>query len=143
MTVDPSHAPPWFPRIAKATWVVLAVLVLASPLHYWRDRGFRGLKEKHGLRAYLPEEAAEFEGFFRPEKWPQGEFRWMGRRGLINVDRAGPLELTIACNQPDLDREPVVVSFSFNREAGGHAEVRPARTADEDVRLSKVRACSS
>ena len=114
MTADASQTSPWFPRVAKATWVVLGVLVLASPLHYCRDRGFCGLREKYDLRAYLPEEAAEFEGFFRPEKWPQGEFRWMGRRGLINVERKGPLELTIACNQPDMDREPVLVSVSFN-----------------------------
>jgi O-antigen ligase len=108
-----------FPKVATAAWVVLAALVLVSPLYYWPNRGFRNLKGKYGLHAYLPEEGAEFEGFFGPEAWPQGEFRWMGRRGLINVERAGPLRLLVACSHPDLERDPVFVSFSFRGKPAG------------------------
>jgi len=119
MTVEETRRLPWLPKMAKAAWVVLAVLVLASPLHYWGDHGFRNLKEKYGAPAYLPEESAEFEGFFGPEHWPQGEFRWMGRRGLVNVSKAGPFKLLLACSQPDLARDPVLVSFFFNRKPAG------------------------
>jgi hypothetical protein len=126
MTVDATGRPPWFPRAARNAWVVLGAFVLVSPLYYWHNRGFRNLKEKYGLRVYLPEESAEFEGFFGPEAWPQGEFRWMGRRGLINVGRAGPLKLLVACSHPDLEREPVLVSFSFKgKPAGVLRFVRP------------------
>jgi len=119
MTVEETRRPPWLPKMAMAAWVVLAVLVLVSPLYYWGNRGFRNLKEKYGARAYLPEESAEFEGFFGPEQGPQGEFRWMGRRGLVNVGRAGPLKLLLACSHPDLARDPVLVSFFFNRKPAG------------------------
>jgi O-antigen ligase len=119
MTAD---ATPWRPgplRVAKTGWAVLAALVLVSPLYYWRNRGFSNLKEKYGLGTYLPEEGAEFEGFFGPEAWPEGEFRWMGRRGLLNVGREGPLRLLVACSHPDLGREPVFVSFSFQGKPAG------------------------
>jgi O-antigen ligase len=119
MTVEATRWPSALPKVDRTAWAVLAVLVLLSPLYYWPNRGFLNLKEKYGLRAYLPEEGAEFEGFFGPEAWPQGEFRWMGRRGLINVERAGPLRLLVACSHPDLARDPVFVSFSFRAKAAG------------------------
>ncbi len=127
MTVEEARQPPWLPKAARSVWIVLAALVLASPLYYWENRGFCNLKERYGVSTYLPEESAEFEGFYGPEQWPQGEFRWMGRRGLVNVATAGPLKLAVACNQPDLEREPVLVSFFFNREpAGGLKFDRPS-----------------
>ncbi len=119
MTVDETRSAPWLPKVAKAVWAVLVVLVLVSPLLYWENRGFRNVKEKYGLQAYLPGESAEFEGFFGPEHWRQGEFRWMGRRGLVNVRKAGPFKLLLACSQPDLARDPVLVSFFFNRKPAG------------------------
>jgi hypothetical protein len=126
MTVDATEWRSTFRKAARAVWIVLAALVLVSPLYYWPNRGFRNLKEKYGLRAYLPEESAEFEGFFGPEAWPQGEFRWMGRRGLINIGRAGPLRLRVACSHPDLEREPVLISFSFKGKPAGELRfVRP------------------
>jgi O-antigen ligase len=119
MTVAANRWPFRFPKVVKTAWAVLAALVLVSPLYYWTHRGFRNFKEKYGLRAYLPEEGAEFEGFFGPEAWPKGEFRWMGRRGLINVEQAGPLRLLVACSHPDLVRDPVFVSFSFSGKLAG------------------------
>ncbi|HXB55807.1 MAG TPA: O-antigen ligase family protein [Vicinamibacteria bacterium] len=119
MTVEATRWPCTFQKAAKTAWAVLAALVLVSPLYYWPNRGFLNLKEKYGLRAYLPEEGAEFEGFFGPEAWPQGEFRWMGHRGLINVEQAGPLRLLLACSHPDLARDPVFVSFSVRGKPAG------------------------
>jgi O-antigen ligase len=119
MTVDATPGRSTLPKVAKTTWAVLAALVLVSPLYYWPNRGFRSFKEKYGLRDYLPEEGAEFEGFFGPEAWPQGEFRWMGRRGLINIGHPGPLRLLVACSHRDLERDPVFVSFSFRGKPAG------------------------
>jgi hypothetical protein len=112
MTVDPAGLSR-LGRGARSVGALLAALVLLSPLYYWPNRGFRYLKERYGLTAYLPEEGALFEGFFPPEAWPEGEFRWMGGRGLLNVAAAGPLRLRLACSQPNLGEDPVLVAFSF------------------------------
>jgi hypothetical protein len=37
----------------------------------------------------------------------------MGRRGIVNVRKAEPFRLLFVCGHPDLEREPVVVTLSF------------------------------
>jgi hypothetical protein len=106
-------------RLHRALLVALALLVLASLPGYSADRGYRSLKHALGTEAYLPDEAAEFEGFYRPETGPEGEFRWMARRGIVNFRKAAPFRLSFTCAHPDLEREPVVVSLRFDdRDAG-------------------------
>ncbi len=124
MTVDAGPLPSRMQRLLDRVALLLELLVLVSLFGYRADQGFRDVKQRYGLSAYLPDESAEFEGFYRPEAWPQGEFRWMARRGIINVSKAAPFRLLIACEHPDLDREPVVLSFRFNRESAGSMAFR-------------------
>jgi O-antigen ligase len=94
------------------------VLVLAG-VRYADDRGYRSFKQAFGREAYLPEEAEVFEGFYRPESAASGEFRWMGRRGVIRLHRAAPFRLTFTCSHPDVEREPVVLFLRMSdRDAG-------------------------
>jgi O-antigen ligase len=95
--------------------VLVPLVVVALPLQVL-DGGYRSLKRALGVETYLPDEAAEFEGFYSPEIGPSGEFRWMARRGIVNVARAAPFRLWFACEHPDLEREPVVVSLRFDGE---------------------------
>jgi hypothetical protein len=126
MTLDPGPLPAWLPRARRLTLVLLAGLVLASLPGYVADRGYASLKRAFSLGAYLPDEAAAFEGFYRPETGPQGEFRWMARRGIVNIRRAAPFRLSFACEHPDLEHEPVVVSFRFeDRDVGSVVFRRP------------------
>jgi O-antigen ligase len=107
-------------------FLVLLVLVAASATGYLRDRGYRAIKERYGLAAYLPDEAAEFVGFYRPEQGPDGEFRWTAERGVVHVFRARPFRLRIACEHTDLEREPVRLSFRFDgQDAGSIVFQRP------------------
>ena len=101
-------------------------LVIASAVGYATDHGYRDTKQRYGLANYLPDEAAEFVGFYRPEQGPDGEFRWMADRGVVHVFRARPFRLRIACENPDLEREPLRLSFRFEGEdAGSIVFLRP------------------
>ncbi len=97
----------------------LGGLVLLSLVVYGADRGYSGIKHRLGVESYLPEESEEFVGFYRPEIGPRGELRWMARRGIVNVNRAAPFSLVFVCEHPDLEREPVVLSFRFNGDPAG------------------------
>jgi len=123
-TLDPGP-PPSRGRV-RASLLGLGALVLVSIVGYAGDRGYASLKRRFSVPAYLPDEAAEFEGFYRPETGPSGEFRWMSRRGIVNVSRAGPFRLSITCDHPDVANDPVVLSLSFEgRDAGGVVFRRP------------------
>jgi len=84
------------------------------------------LKRRLGVAAYLPDEAAEFEGFYRTETGAAGEFRWMGGRGIVNLRRAQPFRLRFSCENPGAEHEPVVLSWRFEgRDAGQVVFRRP------------------
>jgi O-antigen ligase len=126
MTLDPGSLPAWLHRGHKGLLASLGLLVLASAFGYAADHGYRSVKHRFGLTAYIPDEAAEFEGFYRAESGPAGEFRWMPRRGIVNIRRVAPFRLSLTCEHPDLEREPVLVSLRFEgRDAGSLVCRRP------------------
>jgi hypothetical protein len=95
-------------------WVAAGVgLALASAVAYAADSGYASLKRRFAVHAYLPDERTDFEGFYRPETGENGEFRWMRGRAIVNARREGPFRLSFSCGHPDADREPVVLSLSF------------------------------
>jgi hypothetical protein len=125
MTLDPPPvaAPA---RAFRKGLLAATALVLVAAVGYARDNGYTSLKQRFGVLAYLPDEAAEFEGFYRPETGPAGEFRWMPRRGIVNVARAQPFRLRFTCENQDAEREPVVLSWRFEgRDAGQVVFRRP------------------
>ena len=125
-TLDPGPLPPRARKTPRMSLLALGALVLVSTVGYARDRGYASLKRRFSVSAYLPDEAAEFEGFYRPETGPSGEFRWMSRRGIVNVSRATPFRLSITCDHPDAESDPVVLSLSFEgRDAGSIVFRRP------------------
>jgi len=126
MTLDPNPLPASLPRLRRWALFLLGALVLASLPGHAADRGYKSVKRALALTAYLPDEIAEFEGFYRPESGPGGEFRWMARRGIVNIRRAAPFRLSFTCEHPDLEREPVVVSLRFEgRDVGSLVCRRP------------------
>ena len=125
-TLDPGPAPPRARRTPPSSLLALGALVLVSAVGYAGDRGYASLKRRFSVPAYLPDEAAEFEGFYRPETGPSGEFHWMSRRGILNVERATPFRLSITCDHPDAATDPVVLFLSFEgRDAGAVVFRRP------------------
>jgi hypothetical protein len=125
-TLDPGPPAPGARKTRRLPLLGLGALALVSAVGYAGDRGYASLKRRFSLPAYLPDEAAEFEGFYRPESGPSGEFRWMPRRGIVNVSRAAPFRLSITCDHPDAVSDPVVLSLSFEgRDAGAVVFRRP------------------
>ena len=116
MTLDPGPLAAGLARARPWALGALATLVLVALPAQLADRGYASLKRALGIAAYLPDEASEFEGFYRPETGPQGEFRWMGARGIVNVRKAAPFRLSFTCEHPDLDREPVMLSLRYEGE---------------------------
>jgi hypothetical protein len=107
----------------------LALVVAAAS--YAVDSGYADLKRRFGVSAYLPDESAEFEGFYRPEAGPAGEFRWMSRRGIINVKRGQRFTLRFSCEHLDAAAEPVVLRLSFEgRDAGQVVFSRPGAVVE-------------
>jgi O-antigen ligase len=124
--LEPGPTAPGARRTHRASLLVLGALALVSAVGYAGDRGYASLKRRFSVAAYLPDEGAEFEGFYRPETGPSGEFHWMSRRGIVNVRRATPFRLSITCDHPDAESDPVVVSLSFEgRDAGTVVFRRP------------------
>jgi O-antigen ligase len=124
-TLDPALEPATGRR--SRIWPAAALLVLlAAAAGYASDTGYASLKRRLGVQAYLPDEAAEFEGFYRPETGTAGEFRWMRRRAIVNLRRAAPFRISFACEHPDAEREPVVLWLWFGgRDAGQIVFRRP------------------
>jgi O-antigen ligase len=119
LTLDTGPQPAWLVRASRWSIVLLGALVLAALPAQFLERGYPSLKRALSVEAYLPDEAAPFEGCYPPETGPLGEFRWTARRAIVNVPRAAPFRLSITCEHPDLEREPVTVSFRLEgRDAG-------------------------
>jgi hypothetical protein len=124
-------APAWLSRASRTALVALGALLLVTLPVQAVDRGHRSLKRALGIEAYLPDEAAEFEGFYAPEAGPDGAFRWMPRRGIVNVEKAAPFRLAFTCAHPDLEREPVVVSLHYEGKDVGAVVCRRPGTQDK------------
>ena len=119
VTLDPRPAGLPVMRRTRVGLLAVTAALLAAVAGYAGDTGYASLKRRFGLEAYLPDEGAVFEGFYRPETGPAGEFRWMPRRGIVNVRRAQPFRLRLTCEHPDAARDPVVLSLRFEgRDAG-------------------------
>jgi hypothetical protein len=118
------------PRPLPGRWAVipplLGILLVVAGVVYARDNGYAGLKRRFGVAAYLPDEAAEFEGFYRPEASAGGEFRWMADRAIVNLRSGRPFRLSFTCEHADAERDPVVLSLRFEgRDAGRIVFRRP------------------
>lgn len=101
------------PRTMRRWLAGAAGIAALAAAAYARDNGYASLKRRLGVGAYLPDEAAVYEGFYRAESGASGEFRWTARRAIVNVLSVRPFTLRVACEHPDAEREPVVVSLRF------------------------------
>lgn len=124
VALDPRPAGASAPPRARVARLAVAGGLVAVLGGYTADTGYASLKRRLGVEAYLPDERAGFEGFYRPEIGPAGEFRWMRRRAIVNVPRAQPFRLRLACQHPDAAEDPVVLSLRFEGRDAGHVVFR-------------------
>jgi hypothetical protein len=130
-TLDPGPSPTEARGSGRLPLLALGAIVLVAAVGYAGDRGYASLKRRFSLAAYLPDEAAEFEGFYRPETGSSGEFRWMARRGIVNVPRAAPFRLSFTCDHPDAASDPVVLSWTFEGRDAGRVVFRRPGTVEQ------------
>ncbi len=58
-------------------------------------------------------------GFYDPEKWPPKYYtwRWSKKEGIISIPKKDTnIELTLQCNHPDIEKDPVTVDLFLNNE---------------------------
>lgn len=86
MTIDEMVLPDRMRRITGVTIKVMIFLVLLGGVVYFVGRGSQGLAEKYGLDVYANEpDWHKYHGFYLREKFPEGYYRWSGRRGSVVV----------------------------------------------------------
>jgi O-antigen ligase len=134
-------------RLGRKLPILLGAVLAAAAIGYATDSGYASLKRRFAVAAYLPEEKEAFEGFYRPETGPGGEFRWMARRGIVNLEEARPFRLRFGVASSDVEREPLVLTLRFEGQAvepivfrrPGEVERRFSFSATGALRMSASR----
>ena len=74
------------------------------------------LAGRYGLNRYaLDRTSLRYQGFHAAEQWAgQGEYRWSGRRGVVDFQRDGRVRLFFACHAPDLGNFPLTMDVLVN-----------------------------
>ena len=131
VTLDPGPDGVPVTRRTRVGPLVVTAALLAALAGYAGDTGYASLKRRFGLEAYLPDEGTVFEGFYRPETGPAGEFRWMRQRAIVNVRRAQAFRLRLTCEHPDAAQDPVVLSLRFEGRDAGQVVFRRAGAVEQ------------
>jgi len=55
-------------------------------------------------------------GFYNPEEWPTGRYRWSKQESIIGFDRKGAIELVLHVSHPDVEKAPVILTVFLNKK---------------------------
>lgn len=129
LTVDEKVLPRGLQRVVKASGKVAIVLVMIGFFVYLLDFESRSLARKYDKCIYaLDQERDRFSGFFQPStRWKYGKYRWFSKKAVISLGeisddgrrttdegRERSVELEFYCRTPGLEKEPVVLTVSYN-----------------------------
>jgi len=99
---------------------ICIVIALLSGFLYLPGLDFKELSEKRNQGIYaFDQNRDDYLGFYRLEKWPNGYYRWAGRKGLLTIHRSGLIGVNLVCSTPKVEMNPVLLSISVD---GGKAE---------------------
>jgi len=119
-TIDETVIPEGQRRFWNIIIVILVFTIGFGALTYFNNLSSRKLAEKYGLKVYAVSQTYyNYMGFYDPEKWPPKGYtwRWSKKEGIISIPRKGTtIELTMQCNHPDIEEEPVIVNLFLNNE---------------------------
>lgn len=86
LTIDETVLPDRIRRITDMSIKMMICLVLLGGMVYFAGRGSQGLADKYGMGVYAKEQDwHQYHGFYPREKFPQGYYRWSGRRGKVVI----------------------------------------------------------
>jgi hypothetical protein len=72
---------------------------------------------KYGLNVYAADQDRDnYIGFFTPEQWPSGIYRWSRRESVVALDRPGVVELSFHASNPDVEDNPIILKILLNKE---------------------------
>lgn len=116
LTIDERVLPVRIKRLSNVCVKIFVVLVVVSGFVYWNNFESKGLTEKYGLEIYAKDQDRDnYVGFYQLEKWPTGNYRWSGPKGLISFSGRGPIEVDFHCNTPGVERDPVILSVYLDK----------------------------
>ena len=86
MTINETVLTDRMRQITDVAIKTMIFLVLLGGVVYFAGRGSQGLAEKYGLEAYANDQDwHKYHGFYLREKFPDGYYRWSGKRGKVTV----------------------------------------------------------
>ncbi len=122
LTIDVKVLPERLRCMSGLVMKAMIFLVLFSGIVYFNDRGFQGLADKFGLVVYAKDQNwPKYYGFYPREKFPEGYYRWSGRKAEVVVDghevvSSGVVAFDVQCHTPGVDGEPVSVIVLLDGE---------------------------
>ncbi|MBF0557316.1 MAG: O-antigen ligase family protein [Nitrospirae bacterium] len=115
MTISEDTFSPGMNKIWDGVITAGIICVLISGFMYYKKSSYDFLKTKYGIQDYiLKPEDRMYAGFYGVDKWPFGNFRFTGKRAVMQFSGSGPAELDLYCMHPDTEAEPVVVSVKLD-----------------------------
>ncbi len=96
---------------------ICIVMIIISGFVYVMYPASEKISSKYGLKTYAVEQDRyNYIGFFRPEKWNTGIYRWGRKEGIVVLNRHGIVELSFHASHPDIKENPVILNILLNKE---------------------------
>jgi O-antigen ligase len=116
MTINSSLNHTWLGSFWNKYIIAVAILAVIGSFTYISNHSSKNLAEKYDMQIYANDQMRDnFPGFYRVEQWPQGNIRWMGKRGLVKFSGSGLVELAIYCGHPDVKEKPVSLIVTIDK----------------------------
>jgi O-antigen ligase len=118
---------------------LLMLFVLAAGSNYLLNLFSSDIAERYNQQRLFPHETIgkfDFDnslGFYPLENWPNGQFRWTGKTGVLNNIEGGYRRIYVQIAHPDISNQnPVQVSYSADNEQLGVYRYRKAGLYEHD-----------
>ncbi|MBI5675577.1 MAG: O-antigen ligase family protein [Nitrospirae bacterium] len=104
-------------RFWKMLLSICIILTVLSGFVYFKYPVSKKISEKYGLWVYATDQNRDnYIGFFSPEKWKTGKYRWSQKEGILVIKGHSIVELSFHASHPDIEKKPVMLNILLNKE---------------------------